>query len=143
MRFLDDLHAMLSTSQRKRVVALAYGEEEPDEENLTEQERLQRDQAGLMDRLGLSTGQKARLIAPLLAVYFRYMGPIGELRRSMREAKDAFISPEFRSKDLTFFSEVDWRPLGQAIFEAGEVLLGVLEPHQRETLARYIETRWS
>ena len=139
IHFANEVHRVLTAAQRKQLLELWDGDED---EDLSDEERRAKEEEELTRVLDLTGSQKTRLFTPLLGIYFEYYGPIGDFRRSWKEAKEAFLKDTFDAQQLQFFTALPLRTLASAAFDAAEAGLAVLEPAQRETLAVTIETDW-
>jgi len=138
VRFANQVHAILSPTQRQQLVALW----DDDRREMSDEERQAKEEEELTRVLDLTGSQKTRLVTPLLGIYLEYYGPIGDARKAWGEAKSAFQSDTFDAARLRFFTALPLRTLARAIFDASETVLSVLEPNQRETLAVTIESEW-
>jgi hypothetical protein len=138
IHFANQVHRSLTPAQRKQLVALW----DQKDEDLSDEERRAKEEEEITRVLDLTGSQKTRLVTPLLGVYLQYYGPIGDVRKSWKDAKAAFALDTFDANSLMFFTGLPLRTLARAIFEASESVLAVLSPEQRETLAVTIEADW-
>jgi Spy/CpxP family protein refolding chaperone len=134
LRAMEEMHDVLNQAQREELVKLfSEGRElSPEERRAAREERIGK-------VLDLTAGQKAKLYPSLLALYIRNWGVVGDFRGAIDEALDAFEAEDLKVDELAIAQDLKLMPIGEVIFEALEMSMGILTEEQQETLAAYVD----
>lgn len=135
----NELHAIMTSEQRKQFVRLVSGEEN---EELSDEEK----QAAREERLGrlldLTAGQKAKLYPALGMIALKNWGLMNHVRGGISEAKEAFVREDFDAHQLALGKELRLMEIAEAFYQALEAAMEVLTVEQRETLVALLNARY-
>lgn len=136
---MNELHAILTPSQRKEFLELLEG---PNKKDMTEEERQAEREESLGRLLDLTAAQKGRIYPALAVIGLKNWGLLSHLRSGIREGKEAFLEDSFDATRLSLAEDPRLWDIAVAFYEALELAVEELEPAQRKTLARLLDERY-